>query len=172
MQPIRYRMTLAQRVGSVLPVVVVMGIATTVLALSGGLYPGDVRDTGTFAAALLVVASVPRRDGVALTPSAAIVYGWRRRTIAWSRIQSIQVESMFGERAVVLYEAGGRRTRLRAPSSTPLIAWDSKFEEKFHTIGQWWLGHRGADWAPVPPPKGWCEGASTWGGNPLAPPAE
>jgi hypothetical protein len=83
---------------------------------------------------------------------------------------SVQIESLFGSRTVVIYEAGGRRTRLRAPI-TGFLSWDRRFEEKFHTIGRWWLDHRGPDGAPVPPPKAQWGGPPASDGNPYAPPA-
>ncbi|WP_406307207.1 hypothetical protein OHA61_39455 [Streptomyces sp. NBC_00885] len=110
------------------------------------------------------------RHGVTLTPSAAVVHNLRRRTIPWSDVQGVHTESSMGVRAVVIYEATGRRTRLRAPI-TGVLCWDRGFEEKFHAIGRWWLAHRGADWAPVPPPWALRDGHSTSGGTPFAPPA-
>ncbi|MHB9860539.1 hypothetical protein [Streptomyces sp. YIM S03343] len=116
---------------------------------------------------------IPAPPGITLTPSAAIVRRVRKRTIPWSNVQAIQVESYAGSRTVVIYEAGGRRTRLRAPI-TGFLSWDRGFEEKFHTIGRWWLAHRGPDWVPVPPPwAAWWLGPPVPGvrsGNPYASP--
>ncbi|WP_377273785.1 hypothetical protein [Peterkaempfera sp. SMS 1(5)a] len=165
-EPIRYRMTLMQRLWPVFPAYVMAGVATPVL----GLYTGLMQTAAGIVLGLLVLATMSHRHGIALTPSAAIVYGWGRRSIPWSRIQGVQVESALGERAVVLYEEGGRRTRLRAPSSTPFVGRDSAFEEKFHTIGEWWLAHRGPDWAPARPP-GWWVGPAPSSGHPATPPA-
>jgi hypothetical protein len=112
---------------------------------------------------LVVGLLLPSYFGVTLTESAAVVRNLRRRTIPWADIQSIQIESIMGTRTVVLYEANGRSTRLRAPS-TGFLAWDRRFEEKFHVIGQWWLTHRGPDWTPAPPPRAW------WNTPPNTPP--
>jgi hypothetical protein len=110
-----------------------------------------------------------RYFGVTLTQSTAIVHSVRHRTIQWADVQAIRIEPFHGTRTIVIYEAGGRRTRLRAPL-TGFLSWDRGFEEKFHTIGAWWLEHRGPDWAPVPPPRAMRNGASV-PGNPFAPPA-
>lgn len=117
---------------------------------------------------LLLITS--RSFGVTLTPAAAVVHNFRRRPIQWSDVQAIQIESLLGSRTVVIYEAGGRSTRLRAPS-TGFLSWDRGFEEKFHTIGRWWLDHRGPDWTPVPPPWMLRGGPPASTGGPYAPPA-
>ena len=85
-------------------------------------------------------------------------------------IQAIQPESLLGTTTIVLCEANGRRTRLRAPS-TGFLAWDRHFEQKFHTIGTWWLTHRGPGWTPVPPRPAWPTTPPTPEENPFAPPA-
>lgn len=118
-----------------------------------------------WAALLLLALVIPTRFGITLTPSAAIVHNLRRRTIPWADIQAIQIEPLLGSRTVVLHEASGRRTRLRAPITGPL-SWDRRFEEKFHTIGQWWLAHRGPDWTPLPPPGAPWGGPTAPGGGP------
>ncbi|MFJ9868880.1 hypothetical protein [Streptomyces sp. NPDC101165] len=164
-----YRLTRLQRLLSVLPAIVVT--AFQVLSwLDGGPY-GPVFVSLLMWGVLLPVALIISRPfGVTLTPSAAIVRNLRRRTIPWSNVQAIQIESLFGSRTVVIYEAGGRRTRLRAPI-TGFLSWDRSFEEKFHTIGRWWLDHRGPDWAPVPPPGARWGGPPVSDGSPYAPPA-
>ncbi|MFE7795787.1 hypothetical protein [Streptomyces sp. NPDC057460] len=106
---------------------------------------------GMWVAALFVLLVLGQYLGVTLTESTAIVHNLRRRTIQWSNVQAIRVERVQGTQTVVIYEAGGRRTRLRAPI-TGFLNWDRGFEEKFRTIGRWWLDHRGPDWAPVPLP--------------------
>lgn len=78
--------------------------------------------------------------GVTLTPDEAIVHNLRRRRIAWRDVRTVQIERFSGTRIVVLYEANGRRTRLRAPMAGFLNR-DNSFEEKFHVIGQWWVRH-------------------------------
>lgn len=163
---IRYRLTPLQRLLSMVPGIII--VASQVLfRVDGG-------PSGLYLVSeLLVWCVVPiasRLFGVTLTPSAAIVHNIRRRTIPWSSVQAIQIESLFGSRTVVIYEAGGRRTRLRAPI-TAFLNWDRSFEEKFHTIGRWWLDHRGPDWVPVPPPGARWGGPPVPNGNPYAPPA-
>ncbi|MGH1554427.1 hypothetical protein ACRAWF_28255 [Streptomyces sp. L7] len=113
---------------------------------------------------------VLHRFGITLTPSAVVVHNLRRRTIPWPDIQAVQPESLLGTTTIVLYEANGRRTRLRAPS-TGFPARDRHFEEKFHTIGTWWLAHRGPDWTPFPPRPAWPTAPQAPDENPFAPPA-
>ena len=166
---IRYRLTRLQRLLPVLPSVVLVMAFQVLIWWDGGPF-GPLLVSGLLIWGVLPVLITSLPFGVTLTPSAAIVRNLRRRTIQWSNVQAIQMESFFGSRTVVIYEAGGRCTRLRAPI-TGFLSWDRSFEEKFHTIGRWWLDHRGPDWAPVPPP------GAQWGGppasdrNPYAPPA-
>lgn len=117
---------------------------------------------------LLLITS--RSFGITLTPSAAVVHDFRRRSIPWSDVQAVQIEVLLGSRTVVICEAGGRATRLRAPT-TGFLGWDRGFEEKSHTIGGWWLDHRGPDWTPVPSPWTPWGGPAAPPGNPYAPPA-
>ena len=168
-ESIRYRLTRRQRLLSVLPAVVVMPFQV-LLWLDGGPIGPVCVSLLTWGVLAPVALIISRPFGVTLTPSAAIVHNLRRRTIPWSNVQAIRIESLFGSRTVVIYEAGGRRTRLRAPI-TGFLSWDRGFEEKFHTIGRWWLDHRGPDWAPVPPPGAWRGGPLASDGNPYAPPA-
>ncbi|MFE5406130.1 hypothetical protein ACFQ9Z_33170 [Streptomyces sp. NPDC056580] len=162
---IRYRLTPLQCLLSMLPGIII--VASQVLFwLDGG--PHGLHLVSLLVWCVLPIAS--RLFGVTLTPSAAIVHNLRRRTIPWSSVQAIQIESLFGSRTVVIYEAGGRRTRLRAPI-TAFLNWDHSFEEKFHTIGRWWLDNRGPDWVPVPPPGARWGGPPVSNANPYAPPA-
>ncbi|MFF9123699.1 hypothetical protein ACF09J_10420 [Streptomyces sp. NPDC014889] len=158
---IRYRLTRPQRLLPVLPSLI--GMTFQVPFWLDGAPFAPALATGLLVWGLLLCSAliISRLFGVTLTPSAAIVHNFRRRTIPWSNVQAIQIESLFGSRTVVIYEAGGRRTRLRAPI-TGFLNWDRGFEAKFHTIGRWWLAHRGPDWAPVPPP--WMQ----WGGPPAS----
>jgi hypothetical protein len=94
-----------------------------------------------FVALFPLVVWQSRRWGVILTPTEARVYGLGTRVIRWSDVRAVEVEDRFGSRIVVLHEVN-RRTRLRAPS-TGFLAWDKRFDEKFRTIEQWWLTHRG-----------------------------
>ncbi|MFJ5900631.1 hypothetical protein ACIQFZ_35655 [Streptomyces sp. NPDC093064] len=155
---IRYRLTRLQRVLPVLPMILVLMAFQVLFWLDGDPF-GPVLVSGLLDGVILpfVMLIISRPFGVTLTQSAAIVHNLRRRTIPWSNVQAIRMGSLFGSRTVVIYEAGGRGTRLRAPI-TGFLSWDRRFEEKFHTIGRWWLDHRGPDWAPVPPP------GAQWGG--------
>ena len=166
---IRYRLTRLQRLLTVLPIIVVMACEIVFSQDGGPVRP--VIFTLVMCGVLMPMALLLSRSfGVTLTPSAAIVHNLRRRTVPWSNVQAIQVDSLFGSRTVVLYEAGGRRTRLRAPI-TGFLSVDRGFEEKFHTIGRWWLDHRGPDWTPVPPPGARWSGPLSPDGSPYAPPA-
>ncbi|GGJ62157.1 hypothetical protein GCM10010121_085970 [Streptomyces brasiliensis] len=164
---IRYRLTRLQRVLPALPSIVILMALQVLFWLDGDPFDPVVVSVVTLPLVMLITW---RPFGVTLTQSAAIVHNFRHRTIPWSNVQAIRMESFFGTRTVVIYEAGGRRTRLRAPN-TGFLSWDRRFEEKFHTIGRWWMDHRGPYWAPVPPP------GAQWGGppasdrNPYAPPA-
>lgn len=165
---IRYRLTPLQRVLPVLPLVVcALGAHIWGVMTWGETFSAEV---GMWVALPFVLMIPFPPFGVTLTPSAAIVYKFRRRTIPWADVQAIRVEPYQGARTVVIYEAGGRRTRLRAPI-TGFLSWDRSFEEKFHTIGRWWLDHRGPDWAPVPPTGAQWSGPPASNGNPYTPPA-
>ncbi len=168
-ESVRYRLTRRQRLLTAVPAIVVMAFQV-LFWLDGGPF-GPVLVSLLMWAVLLPVAPITARYfGVTLTPSAAVVHNLRRRTIPWSNVQAVQIEHLLGSRTVVIYEAGGRRTRLRAPI-TGFLSWDRSFEEKFHTIGRWWLYHRGPDWAPAPPPRPQWGGPPASDGNPYAPPA-
>lgn len=168
---IRYRLTLLQRWLPGLPATVIVTAFQVLFWLDGGPF-GPVLFTGlVMGVAMPLLAMILSSPfGITLTPSAAVVHNLRRRTIPWSDVQAIRVESSLGSRAVVIYEANGRRTCMRAPT-TGFPNWDRSFEEKFHTIGRWWLDHRGPDWAPVPPPCAQRDGRSAPDGDPFAPPA-
>ncbi|MFI6407929.1 hypothetical protein [Streptomyces sp. NPDC050548] len=144
-------MTMWQRTAPALPAV----FATTVLFINirtGMPRPGGLLGLATFWILLLTVKTVfPPRFGITLTPSAAVVHNLRRRTIPWSDVRGIHTESIRRTTTIVLYEANGRFTRLRAPS-TGFHGRDRHFEEKFHVIENWWLTHRGPDWSPVSAP--------------------
>ncbi len=169
---VRYRMTMWQRTVPFLPAVVVTAaVFTTSAAGAGTTPPGGLPGLAAFWIVLLILTALfPHRFGITLTPSSAVVHNLRRRTIPWSEIRAVQTESILGTMTIVLYEANGRRTRLRAPS-TGFLAWDHHFEEKFHVIGTWWLTYRGPDWNPVPPPPTWPTTPPTPDENPFAPPA-
>ncbi|MFD4503304.1 hypothetical protein [Streptomyces sp. NPDC058457] len=166
---IRYRLTPLQSLPSVAPAIIITAVQV-LFWLDDGPFGPVIASLLMWGVLLPVVLVTSRRLGVTLTPSAAIVHNLRRRTVPWSNVQAIQIESLLGSRTVVIYEAGGRCTRLRAPI-TGFLSWDRSFEEKFHTIGRWWLDHRGPDWAPVPPPGAWWRGQPAPDGNPYAPPS-
>ena len=99
--------------------------------------------------------------GVTLAHDHVLVRNIRRRKIMWAQVRYIRIEPWMGNRTIVIYEEGGRRTRLRAPISGFLYG-DRRFEEKYRTIGQWYLDHRGeqrADDSWTGPPVGprWAE---------------
>ncbi|MFI5631393.1 hypothetical protein ACIA8E_18860 [Streptomyces sp. NPDC051664] len=167
---IRYRCTRPQRVLPVLPLLVIV-VGTTVIDWMTLKRAGSeiAEPLGTWAALLLVFLIIGQYFGVTLTESTAIVHSLRRRTIHWSNVQAIRVERFQGLQTVVIYEAGGRRTRLRAPI-TGFLCWDRGFEEKFRTIGRWWLDHRGPDWTPVVLPGAQWSGPPVPDGNPFASP--
>ncbi|MFJ4844629.1 MULTISPECIES: hypothetical protein [unclassified Streptomyces] len=163
---IRYRLTPFQRVLPVLPVTVAAGLLG-LWSWSHGVPVGQSFGPPVVLPIAMLVFSRPY--GITLTPSAAVVHNLSRRTIPWADVQAIGTEWVFGARSVVIHEAGGRSTRLRAPLTGFLIR-DRAFEEKFHTIGRWWLDHRGPDWAPAPPRAAWSGDAPAPGDNPFAPP--
>ncbi|MFF5272732.1 hypothetical protein [Streptomyces sp. NPDC000133] len=167
---IRYRHTRLQRVLPVLPLLVVVGGTTVIDWVTLKRAGSEIAESlGSWAAMVLVLLILGQYFGVTLTESTAIVHGLRRRTIQWSNVQAIRVEHFQGTQVVVIYEAGGRRTRLRAPI-TGFLCWDREFEEKFRTIDRWWLDHRGPDWTPVPLPEAQWGGSPVPDGNPFASP--
>ncbi|MEU6343234.1 hypothetical protein ABZ883_20085 [Streptomyces sp. NPDC046977] len=163
---IRYRLTPFQRVLPVLPVTVAAGLLG-LWSWSHGEPAGQ--SFGPPAALPLAMLVFLRPYGITLTPSAAVVHNLSRRTIPWADVQAIGTEWVFGARFVVIHEAGGRRTRLRAPL-TGFLSWDRAFEEKFRTLGTWWLDHRGPDWAPAPSRAAWSADGPAPGADPFAPP--
>ncbi|MFE0629874.1 hypothetical protein ACFW3D_23270 [Streptomyces sp. NPDC058864] len=152
MEHVRFRLTWHQRLLPQVP----GALLVTALTISAWLRSPDSPGPGfPFAAAVWLAVPagllVHARFGVTLTPSAAVVHNTRRRTIRWADVQGIWTESGVGVRHVVLCEANGRVTRLRAPI-TGFMSRDAAFEEKFRTIGEWWLRHRGPEWTPLPQP--------------------
>ncbi|MFE2533310.1 hypothetical protein [Streptomyces sp. NPDC059371] len=149
LEEIRFRLGIRQCVPPLLLMTVCVWSGTVLRAVADvGLSAFDVWALVLW---IVLVASVVSPFGTTLTPSAARVRDLRRRTVPWASVQSVRVERVMGGRVVVLYEAGGHRTRLRAPM-TAFLQGDRDFDEKFHVIGQWWPAHRGSDWVPVPPP--------------------
>lgn len=166
---VRIRMAVWQRTTPLLP----MAVVTAVLFTTSGTEfrpPGGLLGVVAFWTVLLVLGNIlPSRFGITLTPSAAVVHNLRRRTIPWSDIQAIQVQSTAGIKSIVLHEANGRSTELRAPT-TGFLSWDRHFNEKLHTMETWWQTHRGPDWTPIPPPPAWWNTPPTPDRDPLAPP--
>jgi hypothetical protein len=149
-EEIRFRLGIWQRVLPLVLMTVCLGSGTVLRAVADVGRP--VFDPWTVAVWLPLVVLVVSPFGITLTPSAARVHDVRRRTIPWASVQNVRAEQVMGGRVVVLYEADGRRTRLRAPV-TGFLERDRRFEEKFHVIGQWWQTHRGTDWIALPPPR-------------------
>ncbi|WP_329300851.1 hypothetical protein OG410_22505 [Streptomyces sp. NBC_00659] len=151
-EEIRFRPSVWQRVLPLLPMTMALGFDAFMRVVSPVPKPAfDVWFHSLLIVLVLTLAVASSFFGITLKPSAARVHGLRRRTILWASVQDVRVEQVMGGRVVALYEADGRRTRLRAPF-TGFLQQDRRFEEKFHVIGQWWLAHRGTDWVPVPPP--------------------
>jgi hypothetical protein len=166
---VRYSATAWQRTTPLLPLAV-LNAALIITSLTGTPPPDAVTALLTLWVGLVLLGTLlPSCFGLTLTPSAAVVRNLRRRTIPWPDIQAIQVEPIMGIRSIVLYEANGRRTQLRAPT-TGFLAWDRHFERKFHAIETWWLTHRGPDWTPIPPPPAWWNTQPPLEHDPFAPP--
>lgn len=169
---IRYRYTILQSVMPALPLLVIVW-GTKIWDWMTGMPVGAemTESFGMWGGMLLVLLIAGRYFGVTLTESTANVHSLRRRTIRWSDVQAICIEGFQGAQVVVIYEAGGRRTRLRAPI-TGFLCWDRGFEDKFQTIGRWWQEHRGPDWAPVLLPGVHLSGPALLDGNPFASPTQ
>ncbi|MCX5317845.1 hypothetical protein [Streptomyces sp. NBC_00154] len=167
---IRYRYTRLQHVLPVLPLLFVIWGTKVWDWMTWKPAGAEIAESfGMWGAMLFVLLITGQYFGVTLTESTAIVHSLRRRTIQWSNVQAIRIERFQGAQIVVIYEAGGRRTRLRAPI-TGFLCWDRGFEEKFDTIGRWWLDHRGPDWAPVLLPGAQLSGPPVPDGNPFGSP--
>jgi hypothetical protein len=94
--------------------------------------------TGSVLSALLF-----RWQGVTLAPDALHVHNLQVRTIRWVDIASVSTDRMLGSTYVIVWEASGRSTRLRAPT-TGLLAWDRDFQAKYQTITAWHQALRGS----------------------------
>ncbi|MFF0284767.1 hypothetical protein [Streptomyces sp. NPDC005262] len=167
---IRYRYTRLQHVLPVLPILVVVWGTKAWDWMTWKATGAEMAESfGMWVPALLLLLITGQYFGVTLKESTAVVHSLRRRTIQWSNVQAIRVERFQGAQIVAIYEAGGRRTRLRAPI-TGFLCWDREFEEKCHTIDRWWRDHRGPDWSPVLLPGAQLSGPPGPGGNPFASP--
>ncbi|MER6333210.1 hypothetical protein ABT298_28585 [Streptomyces sp. NPDC001034] len=78
--------------------------------------------------------------GVVLTADHLVVRGLRPRTVPWDEIQGITVERHRGGRRPVVLGADSRRTPLPVPR-VGRVLWDSEFEAKIRTLGDWWRAH-------------------------------
>lgn len=139
---VEFKQTIMQRIAPVLGGLIGTGVVELLAAARG---VSSAAPPAFFLAGLtigsVVAAPFGGRFGVVLTPWTAEVNGLRRRVIWWPDVQMIRVERRTLMRTVVIYEYSGRRTRLRVPI-TGFLAWDGRFEEKYHAIGRWWLDHR------------------------------
>ena len=97
---------------------------------------------------------------------------FRRRRVRWSQVHAITCESALLTRTVVLW-VDGRPIPIRTPTRWgPSVR---RFEERYHTVGRWWMAHRGPDWSPPQPPASSPDGADPQRpalANPWAPPPE
>ncbi|WP_063796039.1 hypothetical protein [Peterkaempfera griseoplana] len=147
---IRFRRTLLERTSPMMGPIVMMFLASVAMSATGDHHGIPPAGTAGVLVAMLVGTLLGRGQGVTLTHHALVVDNVRRRVIPWSGVQGILVDRALGQRTIVVCEAGGRRTRLPAPTGGA-FSWDPRFEEKFHTIGRWWLDHRGPGWVPLTP---------------------
>jgi hypothetical protein len=98
----------------------------------------------TFAVTWSVLSALLFRwQGVTLAPDALHVHNLQARTIRWGDIARVSNDRMLGTTYVILWEASGRSTRLRAPTTGPL-AWDRDFQAKYQTITAWHQALRGS----------------------------
>lgn len=97
----------------------------------------------TFAVVWAVTSAILFRwQGVTLGPDALHVHNLPPRTIRWVDIASVSTDRSLGTTYVIVSEASGRSTRLRAPM-TGAFAWDRDFEAEYQTITAWHQALRG-----------------------------
>jgi len=85
---------------------------------------------------------------VTLTPEG--LRSWpARRQVRWADVPTVTVARSFGGRQVIVWVDGQRRVVL-SPSRSWGRFGDDRFDRDFHTIGRWWLAHRGPDGTPAP----------------------
>jgi hypothetical protein len=128
--------------------VLLLAVGVVVAADSGFASPHRLPEA-LLGVALVAAALWMSTFGVALTPEFVRVVGVRRRVISWPRVQAVVEVVRYGEHQVKLILADGSDARLRAPSTALGGRRAAQFDQDFHTIGQWWLDHRGPDWAPA-----------------------
>lgn len=88
--------------------------------------------------------------GITLTPTTAVVNGFRRRRVPWSDVRAVTQEDFLGGRRIVLWTTTGRRIVVRYPVVDFSGLGRTRFEAGFHTIGQWWLAYRSGPTAGTP----------------------
>ncbi|MEV8094375.1 PH domain-containing protein [Kitasatospora sp. NPDC085879] len=135
--PLRYRLTLIQRVAPFLAGGIGALAVIQILLIRHGHAPVDAEAQK----AALVTLGAPFLGVVAsqhfratATPEGLAVHATRSRLIPWRTIADIRVE---GSR-IVVYETTGRRTPLRAPARFL----NSHFDEKHQQLLAWWTLHR------------------------------
>ena len=138
---VRIRSTFTQWLWLLVAVVGAIALTQAGLALVFDDAPAQTRQLFVSVATFAVVwaaitALVFRWQGVTLAPDGLHVHSLRPRTIPWADIASLSTQRLLGATYVIVWEASGRWTRLRAPT-TGLLAWDRDFEDKCRTIGTW-----------------------------------
>lgn len=97
----------------------------------------------------VLLATIPLRNGLTLTGTAAVLRRTRVRRIAWSDVQGVHLEPSWRGWLLVLSTATERIALPELSASTSRGR--ARVERSYHLIGQWWLAHRGPEWAPRPP---------------------
>ena len=138
---VRIRSTFTQWLWLLVAVVGAIALTQAGLALVFDDAPAQTRQLFVSVATFAVVwaaitALVFRWQGVTLAPDGLHVHSPRPRTIRWPDIAWLSTQRLLGATYVIVWEASGRWTRLRAPT-TGLLAWDRDFEDKCRTIGTW-----------------------------------
>jgi hypothetical protein len=128
--------------------VLLLAVGVVVAADSGFATPYRLPEA-LLAVVLVAAALWMSTFGVVLTPEFVRVVGVRRRVISWAQVQAVEMVARYGEHQVKLVLADGTDVRLRAPSTVLGGRHAARFNQDFHTIEQWWLNHRGPDWAPA-----------------------
>lgn len=108
--------------------------------LNDGRFGGSWR-TALVGLVLFAMAAAMRVVGVSLTDKHAVVHAIPAQRIPWHDVDEVEVEHAFGIKTVVLHHAGGRRTRLNAPTTGPLGR-DAEFQTKVGVIRSFWARHR------------------------------
>ena len=138
---VRIRSTFTQWLWLLVAVVGAIALTQAGLALVFDDAPAQTRQLFVSVATFAVVwaaitALVFRWQGVTLAPDGLHVHSPRPRTIRWPDIAWLSTQRLLGATYVIVWEASGRWTRLRAPT-TGLLAWDRDFEAKCRAISTW-----------------------------------